>query len=108
MCDEIARAAKSNAAYDGFMQAELVSLISFSEKLKVMPQDEMESSAKLFFEKLTSLYQISLLIDALNDESKEWILPALTYLKEKFALTGLQKVKPLSVAEVKGLIAWEF
>ncbi len=108
MCDEITLVAKSNAAYGGFMQAELASLVLFSEKLKAMPQDEMESSAKLFFEKLTSLYQISLLIDALNDESKEWILPALAYLKEKYAPTGLQEVIPLSVAEVNGLIGWEF
>ncbi len=108
MCDEITLVAKSNAAYGGFMQAELASLVLFFEKLKAMPQDEMESSAKLFFEKLTSLYQISLLIDALNDESKEWILPALAYLKEKYAPTGLQEVIPLSVAEVNGLIGWEF
>ena len=108
MCDEIARVAKSNATYSDFMQTELANLISFSEKLKVMPQDEMESSAKLFFEKLTSLYQISILIDALNDESKEWILPALAYLKEKYAPSGLQEVKPLSLVEVQGLIGWEF
>ena len=108
MCNEISRVAKGNTTYGSFMQTELANLVSFAEKLKGMPQDEMESSAKLFFEKLTSLYQISILIDALNDESKEWILPALAYLKEKYAPTGLQEVKPLSVAEVKGLIGWEF
>jgi acyl-CoA dehydrogenase len=102
------RTANGNAMYGPFMKEELQKLISFSETLKKMPQDEMESSAKLFFEKLTSLYQISLLCDALNDESKEWILPALAYLKEQYKPGGLQEVKPLSVEQVKGLIGWEF
>ena len=108
MCDEIMRAANGSAENEIFVKEELQKLISFSEALKKMPQEEMESSAKLFFEKLTSLYQISLLIEALNDENKEWILPALRYHKDQYKPNGLQKVKPLSVAEVKGLIGWEF
>jgi len=108
MCAAINRAANSSAAHGNFVKDELNKLISFSEVLKKMSQDDMESSAKSFFEKLTSLYQISLLLDALNEESKEWILPALDYLKEKYSPAGLKEVKPLSVAEVKGLIGWEF
>jgi hypothetical protein len=48
------------------------------------------------------------LIDALNEESKEWVMPALVYLQEKYAPVEMKEIKPLSVAEVKGLIAWEF
>ncbi|MDB5282937.1 MAG: acyl-CoA dehydrogenase protein [Bacteroidota bacterium] len=107
MCDEITQSANSSKENEAFMKDELSKLIFFSEKLKTMKQDEMEASAKIFFEKLTSLYQISLLTDALNDESKQWILPALNYLKEKFNPSVLHEVKPLSVEEVHGLIAWE-
>jgi len=106
MCAEIMNAAQGD--YENFLKTELQKLIAFAEALKKMPQDEMESSAKVFFEKLTSLYQISLLLNALNEESKPWILPALAWLKEKFAPADLPVVKPLSVAEVQGLIAWDF
>ena len=108
MCEEFLRAANASAEYGSFITEELNKLIPFAEQLKKMPQDEMESSAKMFFEKLTSLYQISLLLDALNDESKVWITPALAWLKEKYAPSELKEVKPLSVEEVNGLIGWEF
>ena len=108
MCDEINRSANSSAAYGSFLKDELNKLIAFAKELTSLPQDEMESSAKPFFEKLTSLYQISLLIDALNDESKVWILPAIEFLKNKYVPADSMSIKPLSVEEVKGLIGWEF
>lgn len=108
MCADINAAADTSQQYGAFMKDELNKLIQFAEKLKKMPQDEMEASAKLFFEKLTSLYQLSLLLNNLNEESRQWILPALAWLKEKYTPAGLTEVQPLSVNEVKGLIAWDF
>ncbi len=108
ICEEITRSAGSNSTYGKFLKDELKKLVSFSEKLKTLPQDEMEASAKIFFDKLTSLYQISLLIDALNEESKQWLTPAINFLKEKYSFSELKEIKPLSVDEVRGLIAWEF
>ncbi len=108
LCKEIIRSAESNAEHGKWLKDELNKLIVFTEKLRTLPQEEMEASAKPFFEKLTSLYQISLLIDNLNEESKTWILPALNYLIGKYSPSELKDVKPLSVEEVKGLIAWEF
>ena len=91
-----------------FISNELGNLITYSESLIHMPQDEMEASAKIFFEQLTSLYQISLLIEAMNSTNKTWIEPALNYLTEHYNSPGLKANKPLSVNEVKGLIAWDF
>jgi len=113
LCEEIIRSAKNNSdpiaiGFGSWMTIELKKLIDFSEKLKMLPPDEMEASARTFFEKITSLYQISLLIDNLNDESKEWILPALDFLKEKYSPLELKKAKPLAAEEVKKLIAWDF
>ncbi|MBI4929823.1 MAG: acyl-CoA dehydrogenase family protein [Bacteroidetes bacterium] len=109
LCEEITESAKSNSEFGSWLNAELMQLIAFSEKLNGLSQDEKEASAQLFFEKLTSLYQISLLIDNLNEESKQWILPSLKFLKEKYQSTDeLKEVKPLSAEEVKQLIAWEF
>lgn len=108
LCKNVIRSAENNAEYGKWLKDELNKLIVFTEKLRTLQQDEMEASAKPFFEKLTSLYQISLLIDALNEESKVWILPALNYLIGKYSPSKLKDVKPLSVEEVKGLLAWDF
>lgn len=108
ICEEIAKSASNNAEYGSWMTEELRKLIAFAKKISTLAQDELEASAKPFFEKLTSLYQIALLTDNINEESKQWILPALVYLKEKYAPSELGEIKPLSVDEVKGLIAWSF
>ena len=108
VCHEIKKSADKTTTNGKWMKEELNKLILFSEKLKKLSQEEAESSSKLFFEKLTSLFQISLLIDNLNEESKLWILPALNFLKEQYSPSELKIVNPLSVDEIKGLIAWEF
>ncbi len=104
---EIERSAGSSAMHGDFLRKGLLELKTFAERLKTLPQDEMEASAKPFFEQLTTLYQISMLIDNLADESKAWIEPAITFLKNRYAPTGLNEVKPLNVEEVHGLIAWQ-
>jgi len=108
ICKEITRSAETSAEHGKWIKDELNKLIFFSEKLITLNQEQTETSAKPFFEKLTSLYQVSLLIDALNEESKAWIVPALKYLIGKYSPSELKEVKPLSVEEVKGLIAWGF
>ena len=105
---EISKSAARSAEYGSFLKEELAKIISFGEQLRALSQDEMEATARVFFEKLTSLYQISLLIDALNDTSRAWIAPALKYLVNKYGGDELKAVQPLSVEEVAGLIGWEF
>jgi acyl-CoA dehydrogenase len=108
ICNEINKSADNNAEYGLWIKGELKKLITFAEKISHLQQDEMEASAKVFFEKLTSLYQLSLLIDNLNEESKKWISPALNYLKEKYTPAELVEITPLSVDEVNNLVAWKF
>jgi acyl-CoA dehydrogenase len=107
ICGEITRSAAQSEEHGAFMTDELNKLIFFAEKLKGLPQDEMEASARVFFEKLTTLYQISVLLDEVNNESKQWIAPTVHYLKEKLSTSELKEIKPLNVEEVKGLIGWE-
>lgn len=107
LLEEISNTAIAHPEHAGFLNNHIGQIVTFGESLKALPQDEMEASAKVFFEKLTSLYQISLLIENLNEESKVWIEPALDYLMNTYAPTGgLKQVKPLSVEQVKGLVAW--
>ena len=105
---EISKSAAKSPQYGAFLKEKLSEIIAFGEQLRQLPQDEMEASAKGFFEKLTSLYQISLLVDVLDEGSKAWIEPALKYLTDAYVSGRLKAVKPLSVEEVKGLVAWEF
>ena len=105
---EISASAARSQVYGAFVKEELSKIIAFGEQLRQLPQDEMEATARVFFEKLTSLYQISLLIDALDDGSKAWVEPALKYLTTHYGGSDLKAVKPLSAEEVAGLIGWEF
>ncbi|MBS1686863.1 MAG: acyl-CoA dehydrogenase family protein [Bacteroidetes bacterium] len=106
---EITRSAAKSAEYGAFLKEELQKLIAFGEKLRTLSQDEMEASAKPFFENITSLYQISLLCDAMDETSKKWIAPALTWLVKNYkGDAGLDTITPLTVEGVRGLLAWEF
>lgn len=108
VASEIERSAGNHVAHSAFMLEQLQQLKTFAEKLRHLPQDEMEASAKPLFERLTTLYQISVLLDNLNNESAAWINPSVQFLKDRLAPAVLSEVKPLSVEEVKGLMAWEF
>lgn len=108
LCQEITRSAKSSAEHGQFLQTELQNMIQLAGQLAHLPQDEMEATAKPYFDQLTTLYQISLLVDAWNEESKAWIAPAINWLKQHYTPTPIGIEKPLSVDEVKGLIAWDF
>jgi acyl-CoA dehydrogenase len=108
IASEISNSAAKSEQYGAFLKEKLKDIISFGEELKQLPQDEMEATARVFFDKLTSLYQVSLLVDALNEGSKAWIEPALKFLTDQYTGSGLNAVKPLSVEEVKGLVGWEF
>lgn len=108
ICQEINHSAAGLSPHSRWMKEELKKLIDFSEKIKKYSQDDMEASAKPFFENLTRLYQISLLMDNLNEVSQKWILPAIDYLKERYLASPNTKVKTLSLAEVKDLVAWQF
>ncbi|WP_034258770.1 acyl-CoA dehydrogenase family protein [Aequorivita capsosiphonis] len=108
LCKEIERIAFTNAENKKWLQENLSLLISFADTLKNLPQDEMETTAKPFFDKVTEVFQIALLIEALDEESKVWIQPAVDFLKEKYSSDKLKAIKPLSTEEVKEMIAWEF
>jgi acyl-CoA dehydrogenase len=106
--EEISASAGKNKQHGDWIKKELETIATFPKRLVALPQDEMEATTKLFFEKLTSLYQISLLVDAPNNERKHWLLPAMDYLKSKYEPAVLKEQKPLSIEEVRSLIEWEF
>ncbi len=108
LCEEIKNSAGKSPEFGSWMKKELAILENYSSTLKKLSQDEMEATAQLFFEKLTSLFQVSLLIEATDQESKAWIAPALNFLRRRYESSAMEKVQPLSLNEVKSLIAWEY
>jgi alkylation response protein AidB-like acyl-CoA dehydrogenase len=112
LCKEMTRIVNVNKEHDnpiaiGWLEEELGELISFAVKMKNLGQDEMEATAKLFFDKVTSLFQIALLMEALDEESKEWIVPAIDFLKMKYEPGTLKTVQPLSTDAVKKMMGWK-
>jgi len=108
MCDEISTNISAAENHSDIMQSELDNLMVFPKELTKCSQDEKEHSSKVFFERLTRLYELSLLISANDPESQAWIAPAIAFLQSKSENEKLATSKPLSVEEVSHLIAWEF
>lgn len=91
------------------LRMEIKKLTAFAQELINMVPDEMQANAKPFFEHLTIVYQMSLMIKNMDEVSKKWILPALNYYDQNI-LNGkspMQKAAVLSEEEVDHLIAWE-
>lgn len=84
---------------------QLFDVVSTFESLE---RDELESTAKPLFEKLTEFYKLALLYQEHNDNTKGWVQPAIRFFTNKLLNTGVQKRTPLSRAEVDALIAWEY
>jgi len=76
-------------------------------QLRNLDKDSMEVEAKYVFEKLTRLYQIALLYNYKDEDSKVWISPAIICLKQLYFNTSEQKIV-FTRAEVKAMIAWDF
>jgi len=90
-------------------------LLEDLNKLKVLAsgiageeKDKLESTSKPLFEKLTKLYQISVLLDEKTNENKSWINPAILFLKEEIINEGPRVKTPLTKTEISGLISWSY
>ncbi|WMN12793.1 acyl-CoA dehydrogenase family protein [Marivirga salinae] len=70
-----------------------------------MEQDELELHAKYFFEKLTTLFQLSLILDNWEDSNEVWMKPTAEFLK--LSLEKKESPKVRDIESIKGLMAWE-
>lgn len=102
---EIQKNAEHNPEYGSFLLDELkVAKAAWSE-MGGLEREELELKAKYFFENLTTLYQLALLVQKRDDKSAGWIDPAARFLKDRLKGNAPQKV--LKSAEIENLIAWE-
>lgn len=107
MTTHIHRSFTNSEKYDDLLQ-DLNDLKTLASSLASKERDIIESTSKPLFEKLTKLYQISVLLDALNNENAPWVKPAIDFLKENMSCKIPELRTPLSKTEISGLISWGF
>jgi len=78
------------------------------QEFQSMERDEIESTAKPVFEKLTQYFKLCILIQNLSDDNKGWVQPAIDFFKQDLLDKGIQKRTPLTKSEIDDLIAWEY
>jgi alkylation response protein AidB-like acyl-CoA dehydrogenase len=106
MCNEIRMAIIMKSDYSTWLQTELELLIKFSSELPDLEKDTQEASAGIFFQRLTSLYSNALLLMALNENTKKWIIPALDYFIKQHQLRDTLTRKPMETEKLKDMIGW--
>lgn len=99
----------NGSEFESKILTQIRSLQSFAQKIMTLTDEEMQSNAKPFFEKLTTIYQIGLMINNLDEISKRWIEPALNYFIKNLLerSSELEMTHTLSEQEIANLIAWE-
>lgn len=99
----------AGSTYEESLLKEVNRLGKYAEELIKMESDDMQANAKPFFEHLTTVYQMSVMIRNLDKVSQQWILPALSYFNENIlqGSSTLIKKKVLSETELDQLVGWE-
>ena len=82
----------------------LQQLISEINELK--NPDTIQASAPLFFDRLTNLYQVAILVNEKNDENQKWINPALSFLANRYE-NKLKITSEISSDTIHELIGWK-
>jgi acyl-CoA dehydrogenase len=70
-------------------------------------RDQLEATAKPLFRRFIHLYQMYLMIRDLDEESKQWLEPALAFMRNQHN-SKLRVRKPMSMAGIRKLIGWEY
>ncbi len=70
-------------------------------------QDVMETTAFYFFERLTLLYQISLMLTYQDEKSRSWIAPAVQYFTQQKEKQLTRFSSPPEEESIRQLIGWD-
>lgn len=106
MLTEIAMATK-NETYGATIGVELKQLHTYLEQIMKADEEALQVNAKPFFEALTRLYQMTVLVQNLDEESKAWMVPALEYLSAKIkGDQSYQLQSAPSIETIRKMMAW--
>ncbi|MDX1671536.1 MAG: acyl-CoA dehydrogenase family protein [Balneolaceae bacterium] len=103
----ISKACDQSSTFGGPMKDEMNRIIDIWNMLKAENRETVETTAKPLFMRYIHLYQMALLIDERDEESKAWIDPALMFMAEQLDET-LSIKKPLGLNRLSELIGWEY
>lgn len=97
------------SSYEAMIHEEVNKLQKFAESLMTLSPEETQVNAKPFFERLTTVFQMSLMIKNSDEVSKEWIAPALKYFETNLLRRSpeLQQRSVVSRETIEQLIAWQ-
>lgn len=98
--------ATSDKVHGDWMRNESKKLFSYSEKLFQMNSEAMQYNAPVFFNRLTLLLQMSIMIKGFDNASKAWVAPTLQYLRRQVEGGDLTSEDVPSKEVVEGLLAW--
>lgn len=87
------------------MQASLSKLQKNAQTFQNTDKENLQLQAKIFFEELTNLFQLSIIVDNMTEANKAWMHPTATFLSQQ--LKKETNTKLYSVEVIKGLIGWE-
>lgn len=104
MIGEIKASLGKKTDYDDTILEHLKELENKTKSLFKLEQDELELHAKYFFEKLTTLFQLSLILENWEDSNEEWMEPTAEFLK--MSLEKKESLKVRKLKSIKGLMAW--
>ncbi|MTI19637.1 acyl-CoA dehydrogenase, partial [Fulvivirga sp. RKSG066] len=106
MLAEIEKSVEESDEHRELMARVLRNLKTKLGSMSSMEGDQLQLTASVLFQKLTTLYQMTVLIQNQTENSKSWIKPALKYLSDLLEPNGEIERSTLSVEEVRCLIAW--
>ncbi|MEO1052633.1 MAG: acyl-CoA dehydrogenase family protein [Bacteroidota bacterium] len=107
LCEEIQSQLVNSDEKDTLLAA-LEETVSLSKELIGKDPEIVESSAKPLFERLTLLAQIAAMMAYRDDESGQWIDPAISYLTKQLKPQALGLREPFSTELVEQMIGWCF
>ena len=107
MHQEITSSLKDHPQVESLI-SELDQLYSVIADFIEMEQEEIESTAKPVFERLTKIYKLAVLSVNLSEETKGWIQPSIDFFTESILNPPIGKRTPLTKVQVDELIAWEY
>lgn len=107
LLEEISRMSENGNKYKKIIHKEFSSIRHILEAIPEQEQDVMENSAKPVFKRLIHLYQMTLLIEELDEHNRYWIEPALDYLAKILNTDHYTLQKPPATEIIQNMIGWE-
>jgi acyl-CoA dehydrogenase len=91
--------------YADFIAEKLLELKLQIKEFVHAEKEQLELLSKYFFEDLTTLFQLTLILNVRDDENAAWINPAALFLKQHLAKQSNRQL--FTVEEIEGLIGWK-